>query len=126
MASRSALLLLLLLLAGPGARGARGSRGADKQNSLRRAASGVYQGASGLLGEENVRALQKVSGARRVPANGRGREGEGSGEEEGLGALVPAGGGLQKGVPDFGVGAQEGDWSAPGWPSWVPAVKVTW
>ncbi|XP_007443094.1 BRI3-binding protein, partial [Python bivittatus] len=26
---------------------------------LRRAASGVYQGASGLLGEENVRALQK-------------------------------------------------------------------
>ncbi|XP_015666112.1 BRI3-binding protein [Protobothrops mucrosquamatus] len=53
------LLLLLLLLAGPGARGARGSRGADKQNSLRRAASGVYQGASGLLGEENVRALQK-------------------------------------------------------------------
>ncbi|KAG8146368.1 hypothetical protein E2320_012722 [Naja naja] len=53
------LLLLLLLLAGPGARGARGSRGADKQNSFRRAASGVYQGASGLLGEENVRALQK-------------------------------------------------------------------
>uniref|UniRef100_A0A8D2LAU4 BRI3 binding protein n=2 Tax=Varanus komodoensis TaxID=61221 RepID=A0A8D2LAU4_VARKO len=54
------LLLLLLLLAGPGpgVRAARG-RGADKQNSLRRAASGVYQGVSGLFGEENVRALQK-------------------------------------------------------------------
>ncbi|XP_068886805.1 BRI3-binding protein [Aphelocoma coerulescens] len=54
------LLLLLLLLgaAGPGARAARG-RGADRQNSLRRAASGLYQGVSGLFGEDNVRALQK-------------------------------------------------------------------
>ncbi|XP_077163824.1 BRI3-binding protein [Paroedura picta] len=61
MAAGAGLLLLLLglgLLAGPGARSAR-SRGADKQNSLRRAASGVYQGVSGLFGEENVRALQK-------------------------------------------------------------------
>ncbi|XP_053225902.1 BRI3-binding protein [Podarcis raffonei] len=60
---RARLLLLLfwlwlLLLAAPGAWSARG-RGADKQNSLRRAASGVYQGVSGLFGEENVRALQK-------------------------------------------------------------------
>lgn len=58
-----ALLLLLLLLlggtAGPGARAAR-SRGSEKQNSLRRAASGLYQGVSGLFGEDNVRALQKV------------------------------------------------------------------
>ncbi|XP_058672534.1 BRI3-binding protein [Ammospiza nelsoni] len=58
----SALLLLLLLLllgaAGPGVRAAR-SRGADRQNSLRRAASGLYQGVSGLFGEDNVRALQK-------------------------------------------------------------------
>ncbi|XP_053135617.1 BRI3-binding protein [Hemicordylus capensis] len=53
------LALLLLLLAGPGVRSARSRGGADKQNSLRRAASGVYQGVSGLLGEENVRALQK-------------------------------------------------------------------
>ncbi|XP_041266333.1 BRI3-binding protein, partial [Onychostruthus taczanowskii] len=43
---------------GPGARAAR-SRGADRQNSLRRAASGLYQGVSGLFGEDNVRALQK-------------------------------------------------------------------
>lgn len=59
---RGPLLLLLLLLlgaAGPGARAAR-SRGADRQNSLRRAASGLYQGVSGLFGEDNVRALQKV------------------------------------------------------------------
>ncbi|RMC05724.1 hypothetical protein DUI87_17267 [Hirundo rustica rustica] len=59
---RGLLLLLLLLLllgaAGPGARAAR-SRGADRQNSLRRAASGLYQGVSGLFGEDNVRALQK-------------------------------------------------------------------
>uniref|UniRef100_A0A674GRX7 BRI3 binding protein n=1 Tax=Taeniopygia guttata TaxID=59729 RepID=A0A674GRX7_TAEGU len=57
---RALLLLLLLLLgaAGPGARAAR-SRGADRQNSLRRAASGLYQGVSGLFGEDNVRALQK-------------------------------------------------------------------
>ncbi|XP_064248250.1 BRI3-binding protein [Passer domesticus] len=58
---RAQLLLLLLLLlgaAGPGARAAR-SRGADRQNSLRRAASGLYQGVSGLFGEDNVRALQK-------------------------------------------------------------------
>ncbi|XP_058707341.1 BRI3-binding protein [Poecile atricapillus] len=58
---RGLLLLLLLLLlgaAGPGARAARG-RGADRQNSLRRAASGLYQGVSGLFGEDNVRALQK-------------------------------------------------------------------
>ncbi|XP_059719076.1 BRI3-binding protein [Haemorhous mexicanus] len=59
---RGPLLLLLLLLllgaAGPGARAAR-SRGADRQNSLRRAASGLYQGVSGLFGEDNVRALQK-------------------------------------------------------------------
>lgn len=56
------LLLLALLLggtAGPGARAAR-SRGAEKQNSFRRAASGLYQGVSGLFGEDNVRALQKV------------------------------------------------------------------
>ncbi|XP_065549235.1 BRI3-binding protein [Lathamus discolor] len=57
-----ALLLLLALLlgctAGPGAWAAR-SRGADKQNSFRRAASGLYQGVSGLFGEDNVRALQK-------------------------------------------------------------------
>ncbi|KAM6051893.1 BRI3-binding protein [Theristicus caerulescens] len=57
-----ALLLLLALLlggtAGPGAWAAR-SRGAEKQNSLRRAASGLYQGISGLFGEDNVRALQK-------------------------------------------------------------------
>ncbi|KAM6052580.1 BRI3-binding protein [Chlamydotis macqueenii] len=57
-----ALLLLLVLLlggaAGPGAWAAR-SRGAEKQNSLRRAASGLYQGVSGLFGEDNVRALQK-------------------------------------------------------------------
>uniref|UniRef100_A0A8C3T808 BRI3 binding protein n=1 Tax=Chelydra serpentina TaxID=8475 RepID=A0A8C3T808_CHESE len=55
-----ALLLLLLLgeVVGPGAWAAR-SRGADKQNSLRRAASGIYQGVSSLVGEENVRALQK-------------------------------------------------------------------
>ncbi|XP_042685153.1 BRI3-binding protein [Centrocercus urophasianus] len=55
------LLLLALLLggtAGPGARAAR-SRGAEKQNSFRRAASGLYQGVSGLFGEDNVRALQK-------------------------------------------------------------------
>lgn len=61
-----ALLLLALLLggtAGPGAWAAR-SRGAEKQNSLRRAASGLYQGVSGLFGEDNVRALQKV---RRRP-----------------------------------------------------------
>ncbi|XP_042298069.1 BRI3-binding protein [Sceloporus undulatus] len=59
--SPSCLLLLaafLLLLAGPGAWSAR-SRSADKQNSLRRAAGSVYQGVSGLFGEENVRALQK-------------------------------------------------------------------
>ncbi|XP_014453891.2 BRI3-binding protein [Alligator mississippiensis] len=49
---------LALVLAGPGAGAAR-ARGADKQNSLRRAASGVYQGVSGLVGEDNVRALQK-------------------------------------------------------------------
>ncbi|XP_005524278.1 PREDICTED: BRI3-binding protein [Pseudopodoces humilis] len=58
---RGLLLLLLLLLlgaAGPGVRAARG-RGADRQNSLRRAASGLYQGVSGLFGEDNVRALQK-------------------------------------------------------------------
>ncbi|XP_066187842.1 BRI3-binding protein [Sylvia atricapilla] len=57
---RALLLLLLLLLgaAGPGAQAAR-SRGADRQNSLRRAASGLYQGVSGLFGEDNVRALQK-------------------------------------------------------------------
>ncbi|XP_063271703.1 BRI3-binding protein [Prinia subflava] len=57
---RLVLLLLLLLLgaAGPGVRAAR-SRGADRQNSLRRAASGLYQGVSGLFGEDNVRALQK-------------------------------------------------------------------
>ncbi|XP_065707273.1 BRI3-binding protein [Patagioenas fasciata] len=57
-----ALLLVLALLlggpAGPGVRAAR-SRGAEKQNSLRRAASGLYQGVSGLFGEDNVRALQK-------------------------------------------------------------------
>ncbi|KAM6297935.1 BRI3-binding protein [Aegotheles albertisi] len=62
MAGRLAALLLLALLlggtAGPGARAAR-SRGAEKQNSLRRAASGLYQGVSGLFGEDNVRALQK-------------------------------------------------------------------
>lgn len=43
---------------GPGAWAAR-SRGAEKQNSFRRAASGLYQGVSGLFGEDNVRALQK-------------------------------------------------------------------
>ncbi|XP_008491460.2 BRI3-binding protein [Calypte anna] len=56
-----ALVLLALLLggtAGPAAWAAR-SRGAEKQNSLRRAASGIYQGVSGLFGEDNVRALQK-------------------------------------------------------------------
>ncbi|KAM9259609.1 BRI3-binding protein [Cariama cristata] len=56
-----AVLLLALLLggtAGPGAWAAR-SRSAEKQNSLRRAASGLYQGISGLFGEDNVRALQK-------------------------------------------------------------------
>lgn len=61
-----ALLLLALLLggtAGPGAWAAR-SRGSEKQNSFRRAASGLYQGVSGLFGEDNVRALQKV---RRRP-----------------------------------------------------------
>ncbi|XP_009554024.2 BRI3-binding protein [Cuculus canorus] len=61
MAAGRALLVLVLLLggvAGPGARAARG-RGADKQNSFRRAASGLYQGVSGVFGEENVRALQK-------------------------------------------------------------------
>ncbi|KAK2522756.1 Bri3bp [Columba guinea] len=55
------LLVLALLLggpAGPGVRAAR-SRGAEKQNSLRRAASGLYQGVSGIFGEDNVRALQK-------------------------------------------------------------------
>ncbi|KAM8797664.1 BRI3-binding protein [Eudromia elegans] len=52
-----ALLALLALLLG-GAWAARG-RGAEKQNSLRRAASGLYQGVSGLFGEDNVRALQK-------------------------------------------------------------------
>ncbi|KAI1233161.1 hypothetical protein IHE44_0006366 [Lamprotornis superbus] len=59
---RGPLLLLVLLVllgaAGPGAEAAR-SRGADRQNSLRRAASGLYQGVSGLFGEDNVRALQK-------------------------------------------------------------------
>lgn len=69
-ASGPLLLLLLLLLAARGAWSARG-RGADKQNSLRRAASGVYQGVSGLFGEENVRALQKVS----LAGGGGGREG---------------------------------------------------
>ncbi|XP_027507675.1 BRI3-binding protein [Corapipo altera] len=62
-AARRALLSLLLLLllwgsAGPGVEAARG-RGGDRQNSLRRAASGLYQGVSGLFGEDNVRALQK-------------------------------------------------------------------
>ncbi|KAM6339490.1 BRI3-binding protein [Alca torda] len=55
------LLLAALLLggmAGPGVWAAR-SRGAEKQNSFRRAASGLYQGVSGLFGEDNVRALQK-------------------------------------------------------------------
>uniref|UniRef100_A0A6J0T7G8 BRI3-binding protein n=1 Tax=Pogona vitticeps TaxID=103695 RepID=A0A6J0T7G8_9SAUR len=54
----AALVVLLLAVALPGAQAAR-SRSAEKQNSLRRAASGVYQGVSGLFGEENVRALQK-------------------------------------------------------------------
>ncbi|XP_054075553.1 BRI3-binding protein [Rissa tridactyla] len=54
------LLAALLLggMAGPGVWAAR-SRGAEKQNSFRRAASGLYQGVSGLFGEDNVRALQK-------------------------------------------------------------------
>ncbi|XP_064024328.1 BRI3-binding protein [Pogoniulus pusillus] len=52
------LALLLVGMAGPGARAAR-SRGAEKQNSLRRAASGLYQGVSSIFGEDNVRALQK-------------------------------------------------------------------
>lgn len=110
MASRSGargalvLLLLLVLLAGPGARGARGSRGADKQNSLRRAASGVYQGASGLLGEENVRALQKVSGARRVRAKKGGRGGRK--KRKGLGALAL----VQQGAPRLWRGRPGGRW----------------
>uniref|UniRef100_A0A4X2JM54 BRI3 binding protein n=2 Tax=Vombatus ursinus TaxID=29139 RepID=A0A4X2JM54_VOMUR len=33
--------------------------GADKQNTFRRAASGVYQSVSSLCGEDNVRAVQK-------------------------------------------------------------------
>ncbi|XP_020860002.1 BRI3-binding protein [Phascolarctos cinereus] len=53
-----AALLSLLLLLGPGAQAARG-RGADKQNTFRRAASGVYQSVSSLCGEDNVRAVQK-------------------------------------------------------------------
>uniref|UniRef100_A0A5F8GB32 BRI3 binding protein n=1 Tax=Monodelphis domestica TaxID=13616 RepID=A0A5F8GB32_MONDO len=55
------LLLLLLLLEGlgpPGAQAAR-SRSSDKQNTFRRAASGVYQSISNLCGEDNVRAVQK-------------------------------------------------------------------
>ncbi|XP_061458844.1 BRI3-binding protein [Rhineura floridana] len=65
MAGRKELLALLvlsflfLLLTSPGAWSAR-SRNSDKQNSLRRAASGVYQSVSGLFGEENVRALHKM------------------------------------------------------------------
>ncbi|XP_074015801.1 BRI3-binding protein [Numenius arquata] len=58
----SLLLLVVLLLGGtegPGTVWAARSRGAEKQNSLRRAASGLYQGVSGLFGEDNVRALQK-------------------------------------------------------------------
>ncbi|XP_074141996.1 BRI3-binding protein [Sminthopsis crassicaudata] len=51
------LLLLLAELPGPGARAARGR--ADKQNTFRRAASGVYQSVSSLCGEDNVRAVQK-------------------------------------------------------------------
>ncbi|XP_062446312.1 BRI3-binding protein [Rhea pennata] len=55
------LALLALLLGGAAPRGAWAARGrgAEKQNSLRRAASGLYQGVSGLFGEDNVRALQK-------------------------------------------------------------------
>ncbi|XP_030073759.1 BRI3-binding protein [Microcaecilia unicolor] len=53
------LLLLTLLLGGLlCARGAR-SRNTERPNTFRRAASGVYQAMSGVLGEENVRALQK-------------------------------------------------------------------
>uniref|UniRef100_A0A8C3J9A1 BRI3 binding protein n=12 Tax=Neoaves TaxID=3078114 RepID=A0A8C3J9A1_9CHAR len=66
-AGRLPALVLFLLVAlllgggteGPGTVWAARSRGADKQNSLRRAASGLYQGVSGLFGEDNVRALQK-------------------------------------------------------------------
>lgn len=53
------LLPLLLALLAPGAQGARGRGGAEK-NSSRRAASTFWQSVSSLLGEDNVRAAQKL------------------------------------------------------------------
>lgn len=59
---RSKLMLALLLLAAAVlcAQATR-NRAHDKQNSFRKAASGFYQTLSSVLGEDNVRALQKVS-----------------------------------------------------------------
>lgn len=41
---------------------ARGRSGSSNQNSFRRAANGVYQTLSSVFGEENIRAMYKVSG----------------------------------------------------------------
>lgn len=60
------LLPLLLALLAPGAQGARGRGGAEK-NSHRRTVHTFWQSVTSLLGEDNVRAAQKV-GAGPVPA----------------------------------------------------------
>lgn len=60
------LLLLLLGLVAPGAQGAR-SRGGTEKNSYRRTVNTFSQSVSGLFGEDNVRAAQKV-GAGPAPA----------------------------------------------------------
>ncbi|XP_054568513.1 BRI3-binding protein isoform X2 [Eptesicus fuscus] len=53
------LLPLLLALLAPGAQGARGRGGAEK-NSYRRTANTFWQSVASLLGEDNVRAAQKL------------------------------------------------------------------
>lgn len=60
------LLPLLLALLAPGAQGARGRGGAEK-NSHRRTVNTFWQSVTSLVGEDNVRAAQKV-GAGPVPA----------------------------------------------------------
>lgn len=79
-------LLLLLALVAPGAQGAR-SRGASDKNSHRRAISSFSQSVSSLLGEDNVRAAQKVGGAPRSPC-GTGRPLLGGGGAPGLGTIA--------------------------------------